>query len=258
MCTLPMAGQRCIPHTAPDVPSGKALNTSDVAACRSVSRARHDLPPVTTSRAAVSGAWLESWAWYAVVHAWHGGGDRAAWLETLGSRYPGHARCEAVRRQRMADPIAMSPADLQPVSQDSRAEALKQLHAATAEIERTAADVQAAMQTMTSALPAIVERCAGATAVREAVLHAVIAAQLEDVAGQGLRHVVLRLRSVEAMVDGLALLAAALLDAANAVRPDTVNLAGAATRLREAIAEAQALCPPCASSSTGGGSVELF
>jgi hypothetical protein len=210
---------------------------------------------------------LTQWARLALFHCGYCGPAAIALLEELDrSDRPRHARAESGqacssaaagdRRQRagtarmrraggLMGATEVDASGLRDLSRDSRSEANAQLRTAQAEIARAASDMAGAMRTMTSALPVLVER-------------AVVAAQFEDITGQALAHVALRLRNVESLVDGLASLTEAVLDQLGSVggRPDVSERAREG--LERALEQARELKQRCASSSADAGSVELF
>jgi hypothetical protein len=214
-----------------------------------------------------AGFWLTQWARVALFHCGHHGPAASALLEELDrSELPRHARARSPQARpsaaprdcaqgarsaplrRAGDPMGATEVDasgLRSLSRDSRSEANAQLRTAQAEIARAASDMTGAMRTMTSVLPALVER-------------AVVAAQFEDIASQALAQAARRLRNVESLVDGLASLTEAVLDqlAPAGERPD--DPARARICLERALVQAREVRELCATPSAGAGSVELF
>jgi hypothetical protein len=89
---------------------------------------------------------------------------------------------------------------------------------------------------------------------------AVIAAQFEDIAGQGFARVALRLQAAERTIDALGALIEALLGGVEQDRLSAWDVASAGARLRDALAHAGTLSAqgtPCASAMSAG-TVELF
>jgi hypothetical protein len=163
----------------------------------------------------------------------------------------------------------MDRAALRKLSRLSREEIVRQLREARAEVERAASNMAVAMQAVARALPSFADQCseqrAGGrdVAIQPALSdmsRAVIAVQYEDITGQALAHVGLRLRTAEAIIEGLAALQEATLGSGEQEHRGTGDMAPACTRLEDALARASAVRTPCTStaSAMSGGTIELL